>query len=105
MTLPEQLAWPKLSCFCGNESNVLRAFFHLACEVKGGDHDKVGVCLPDINLGVEAFHVYLGRSNGLLPRVHAFRKPADFCHILAYSSRSRASLLLILIEGNQRSLK
>ncbi len=45
-----QHAWPCVSTFAGNDSDMMRAFFHLASQVYGGGYDQVRICASDLDL-------------------------------------------------------
>lgn len=57
---------------------MLRAFFHLTCQIERSGEDKIWVGLTNLILDIEPLEVYLSGSKGLLAGGQALAQLDEF---------------------------
>lgn len=70
---------PQAACLTHYEADMLRAFFHLACQIEGGSENKIRIRLADLILDIEPLEIYLSGSNRLLAGSQALAQLDEFC--------------------------
>ena len=74
--------WPDLTSFAHDDSDMLRAFFHLAGQVQRSSQDEIRVRAANLHFAVESAEIYLCRGQSLLPHQQFLTQFAELWNLL-----------------------
>lgn len=73
--------WPETSGLTDNESDVLRAFFHLTSKIESSSENKIRIGLSYLDFGVESFDIHLCSRQRLLSCRHPLSQLGEFYQV------------------------